>query len=639
VFDGLYLAKSTNQVDDANPSSAFFRLLTVTLYILVLLGVFWITLQQVESYDLWFHLATGRWIVEHGRVPRTDPFSFTAPGPWQAHEWLSEWVFIRVFDCCGLLGLVIVKAFILAVAFSLLFRLVARPSRFPIFSALLVAVGLTASWGSLDVRPEAFSLLLFVVCAWIWRDLVEHRGQSRLLLLLPPIIVPWVNLHGGFVAGLAVFGVGLAVEWMRKLFGRDECWEYRSLGKTTATWLLSIVSALVNPYSFRALTYPFEYLVGSHQYATTRVIEWLPPELSRLPGIAFLALCFMLVALILIHRRRLPWSSVSIVVLFGIAAALHRRHIPFFVIVALPLIAALLSTSCRGSALEILLHPRLRLIAGILVWTACVFGVVWKSDVRTRLLSNPLRDDLYPVAAVQFLQQNELPSHVFCQYRHGGFLIWNLFPRYRVFVDGRADVYGEQLLREYDAIITGESGWDRLLTLRGACLALIPRDEKLTPKIEDDGHWERVYRDAATDVYIRSCEESGAALFKWRRDELVYPRDADAYFYRGLSCSERNLYGRAEQHWKTCLEIDPHHADAYANLGTIEARRGRLDEALRLWMKSIDLSNYEDPEIRINIGKALDQQGEHEKARHWYREALRIDPSLSESQQRLDGHQ
>jgi len=610
------------------PIVRFFHFEDTCCLIITLLCVFWVSLQRIESYDLWFHLASGKWIIANRHVPRLDPFSFTAPGPWQDHEWLSQIVLFSLFRTGGLFGLIVCKSAILAATFGLLFYLVNRELRVATCSLLLVTLGVIASWGSLDVRPEMFSLFLFTVIVFLGQEARKTRGASRALLLMPLLMILWANLHGGFIAGLIVVGSGLATEWARKLAGREDCWQKAQLARASASWFCSIATSLINPYTYRALTYPLEYLWGKHHYATTRVTEWLPPELSRLPGLAFLVICLLTVLVIGGKRRVVSWDSLVVMIIFGVSGALHRRHIPFFVFVSLPALATLMSETDPITKLSRTTSASSgRLIAG-LIQVALVSAAIWKSDMRAGLLASPYRTDLYPVSAAQFLLKNPLPPHLFSLYRHGGFFIWRLFPRYRVFVDGRADVYGEKLLREYAAIIHVEPGWQKILASHGTSLAVLPREEAVAQAMERSSRWHRIYRDATTDVYLRQCAESAAALSRWRNDELQYPEDADAFFYRGLSCAERGMFARAAQHWKKCLSLDPHYADAYANLGTVEARRGRLQVAISLWQRAIQISDYADPQVYRNIGKALDKQGKHGEARYWYREASRIETQL-----------
>src|SRR5258706_12116223 len=152
--------------------------------------------------DSYWHIAAGNWMIEHGEVLRSDPFSYTFAGaPWNAHEWLSEVVFAAVNQAVGWHGLYLLMAlFGAATAFLLVRTLLRYLDPVPAFIALqlaLVNVVLVA-----QVRPQF--LILPILVLWISELLAARSEQRAPGWILIPLMVLWVNLHGSFMLGLAL---------------------------------------------------------------------------------------------------------------------------------------------------------------------------------------------------------------------------------------------------------------------------------------------------------------------------------------------------------------------------------------------------------------------------------------------------
>src|SRR3990172_9211435 len=166
----------------------FRRLLLVTL--LYLLPAFQ-ALLAVEDPDLWWHLRTGQWIIEHGQVPFQDPFSVYGAGkPWIAYSWLFEILIYRVFRAFGLVGIVwftVVMSLLIALAIHQLIRRAAFPF---LLEVILVAICLASLKPSLSPRPWLFSILFLALELWI---LFGIRGGWKpwVLFLLPPLFLFW----------------------------------------------------------------------------------------------------------------------------------------------------------------------------------------------------------------------------------------------------------------------------------------------------------------------------------------------------------------------------------------------------------------------------------------------------------------
>lgn len=613
------------EAGDVTASPAFCLWGQRLLAIAMAIGLFWLMLLPVESYDLWFHLATGRQILHTHAIPRFDPFSYTAPGPWQNHEWLADVFLYALFSLANLPGLIVAKAALVSLTFSFLFVATAPRSQYQgATSFLFTLVAFAASVGSLDVRPEIASLVLFSLFVLYWNALKQQpNALVKWRRTLPPLMMLWANCHGGFIAGLVFFGLGVAAEGVAHRRGRSPRLGPAALREAACLWLACIVACLVNPYGWRVFAYPLNYALGSEHYATTRVIEWLPPDLTQFPTWAFALLLASVLALLVCRRRFVYLSDVALLLIFGAVSVLHRRSIPYFALAAIPVASSLMGT--YPEMIERLKgrHRRKALVA-VLCGGWLVFSL-WAGTRLSTLRKQPIRKELFPSEAAQFILMNHLPQPMFNEYRFGGFLIWKLHPYYKVFIDGRADVYGESLLREYDATISARNTARDNLRRYGINMVVISNNTELARRLESDSNWQHLYRDDTSVIYLRRNPENERFISAWKQDRLQYPSSAGVAFYRGLDCLRNGLAPKAEMHWKECIARDARYADAYTNLGTLEAQRGNLNEAIRLWEKSLRLSPGTDPQVYRNLGKAYSLKSNTTAAARYYRQANQLE--------------
>jgi hypothetical protein len=117
-------------------------------------------------------------------------------------------------------------------------------------------------------------------------------------------------------------------------------------------------------------------------------------------------------------------------------------------------------------------------------------------DYSTRL-------DTFPVRACDFLLSHPKGARLFNHYSWGGYCIWRLWPRYRVFIDGRAEVYFETSYADNRAILTMQPGWERMLHAWGVETVLMPADALMARVLSERPGWRRIYADECAVVLER----------------------------------------------------------------------------------------------------------------------------------------
>ena len=474
---------------------------TRTLFAAVLfLGLLAMTARPATDPDLWWHLRAGQWMVETGRVPHSDPFSFTRAGePWVAHEWLSEVLFYALWKLGGPAALILFSALATTAGFLILyFRCPTQPH----WAAAAVVVAAWASAPCWGTRAQMFTFLFASFLLW----LMERAGdRPRLLLWIPPLFLLWVNLHAGFALGpvlLFLYAAGLILE---SATGATPWSEARPLVRRLLLCsVVCLVLVPLNPNGARLYRYPFETV--SDIQLRSLIVEWNSPDFHRSMYLPLLLVLLILLAAVTLSRVRLK-GRVLLPLAFMLLSALDAvRHIPIFMLFAIPVVAQALPVFPLAASLS---PPRLpaknlRPLANSAMLILLAAFTLWRwTDLIRR--QGTLEAASFPSQAVDYLRTANLTGTVrlFPYYDWGGYAIWNLYPKYRVFVDGRSDLYGDEFLKQFETIVRVQSGWRTALEDSHADAILIPPGCALAQALVFDPSWTAPYRDSKAIVFVR----------------------------------------------------------------------------------------------------------------------------------------
>ena len=487
-----------------------WELPTLTLLQIVLFaGIFVLNFFEETDPDFWWHLATGRYIVETGTIPRVDIFSYTAVGrPWVAHEWLSEVVMFLLYRAGGYLAAVLVFAALITLAYWMVFRTL-RLLDLGVTGATIItfwtAVMAVISW---NVRPQLFSYLFFAV--YLWLLLRSRRTPDRALWLMPVIMVAWVNLHAGYIMGLLLLGLFIIGETAnRELQSRRSAPTTQGsvpLRRYLLVFATTVAGTAVNPQGPSILLYPFEYS-GTQNASMRFIAEWQSPNFHDYFFLIFAAA----ILLLMVVRGHSPqdWALAIPVVVLTAMTFESVRVIAFFAIVIAPYIAVRVlgsreprSTGPRPPTP----NTRVRRASPLnwLLLVACLGAMavpLFISD-RAQVGSEP-RTASFPVEGVRYIQQAGIAGNMFNTYHWGGYLAWEFYPARRVFVDGRADLYGDSFMEKYIAVNEAGPKWKQILDEYGVQTALIEKDSALSSLLNASGEWKEVFRGPVESVFIK----------------------------------------------------------------------------------------------------------------------------------------
>lgn len=470
-------------------------LTTSGIFVAVLfLGLFSMAVRNVVDPDVWWHLKTGELISNQKAVPHADPFSYTRAGsPWMAHEWLTDLLLYQLHRVLGWPGLIIIFAAIISAAFFLLY-LRCGPS--PYIAGMATLAGACATMPVWGVRPQILSLLL----TSLWLLLIERSEKSpNLLWWTLPLTLLWVNLHAGFALGLALSALSLAGDSLeRALTLRQQTNSH--LRFSALIFLLDLLIVPLNPNGARLYSYPIETLRSAAMQ--NYIDEWASPNFHRAEYWPFLLIVLATFALLAWSRSPMRPRQLLLLVVSFYAALCSVRMIPFFLLIAIPIISKRLGIWPRPSSLS---HPRPSAIRSALK-AAIVIAMLAFAAVRVLqvIQRQPQAEkDHFPSGAVAFLQAHPPSGPIFNHYDWGGYLIWKL-PSTPVFIDGRADLYAQPLLDQFADTYRFKGAWQQNLRNWNITTVLVPPDSALATGLRNSPEWHISYEDQHSVILTRA---------------------------------------------------------------------------------------------------------------------------------------
>jgi len=479
-----------------------------TTTILLFLLIFGLAVRVPLDTDTWWHLRSGRVMLEEGRILQTDLFSHTRYGSrWINHSWLSQIILTWLFERFGHAGLGVWVCTMVTATFVLIYLQMAGDPYSRAFVLVLAAATSAAIW---TPRPQLFSFLLTGVVTYLLH-LFKRRGVNR-LWLLPPLFVLWVNLHAGYALGFMVLAAFVAGEVFDLLLARwlppqGRLVGWRGLGWVVGMAVLSALLLVVNPNTTRMWTYYLDTV--RIQSLRTYIQEWRSPDFHLLFLHPFIWLLLATLGTMGLSGRRVDGTDLALVALFVYATLLAVRNVGPFTLVAAPALSrhltpildrfgwtARLRRPQRTSPLRVGLHLVL------LLAVAAVVGVRAFTVFRPATVERAIQVN-FPAEAVDWILEHRPAGEMFNPYNWGGYLIWSLWPDYRVFVDGRTDLYGDAFLEAYRKVTAARPEAEEILERHHINLILIESDSPLITYLSCTGRWEEVYRDEMAVVLVR----------------------------------------------------------------------------------------------------------------------------------------
>lgn len=458
----------------------------------VLLGV---TLAKgLQDADSFWHVTAGQVIVQTGKVPSADPFSFTHAGqPWTPHQWLGEVLMYLLDARVGVTGSLV--AFGLLAAAIPIWHAVALGRLGIRTPAIAGAIGLgtVVLFPYVTVRPQVISWLFMTGLIWLLRTL--RPSHRRWLLAIPLLFLAWANLHGLYVVGFGFIGLyALFTVAGRTPMAPIRWW-------VVGASLLAVVASMLTPAGPEGLLYPLRY-VDAGDWGLANIQEWQSPDFHNVAHWPFLAL---IIALIASGGRGAPGWMVALTWITVAMGLISLRNVPIAVVAAVPVLAMGIHARLPAArALSARVATRRRLMeAAVAVMTIAAALVILVPRDPAAASADAVAEK-YPSRAIDLLAERNPDARVLAEYGWGGYVISRLYDTGgRVFVDGRNDMYGDELLEQYSTVRSAEDGWEAIVAKYRVEALLFPPTVPIVRGFAQDAGWCEAFRDDVQVLLLR----------------------------------------------------------------------------------------------------------------------------------------
>ena len=484
----------------------------------LLLLVLIIAIRTPLDSDMWWHLRAGEETLKSGNVYRVDTLSYTREGEtWTNHSWLAQVLMIWLFKIGGYKALSLWVGIAAALSMILVYMQMKGQPIQKIGIVLLSAFVSSVVWSP---RPQILSLVLFGLVGLI---LYRYKWlKKNHLIWLLPIFILWSNLHGGYILGVILIGTFIIGELINRFVGirTQAILNMREIAALAVIGIIGFGLSAINPNGIGMWKIPFQ-TVGVESLQNL-IQEWASPDFHQPVQQLLLILLFGTFTIVGISKKPLDGVDIASFSIFGILALTARRNFGPFAMIAAPIISRHVVDVAESWKLyaeknwrlfkrinsyqkdsEEKINKSLQLAVNFTVILAMLFIAGYKCiSVNDREFIETAEKQTYPVDAVEWLSE-ELPSgRLFSTYNWGGYLTWNL-REYQVFVDGRTDLFGDEIIEDWARVISKKEGWQEIVDRWQINMILVDQDLGFGTDLKSIG-WSEVYRDETSVVFLNN---------------------------------------------------------------------------------------------------------------------------------------
>ena len=489
---------------------------------------------DLPQADIGRHIKNGE-IILHGSwvdkraVLQTNFYSYTqTQHEFVNHHWLSGVIFYLIFQIFGFVGLSIFYIVLVSAAFYIFFRLAQKQAGSSV-AAILAVLALPIIASRTEVRPEGFTYLLTAVFFWLlwnWQQPLPNPPLARggnIIWLLPLTMLFWVNLHIGFIYGFIVLGAF----WFRELAQYFLTKQKGNLYFLTGIILFCGAAGLINPFFLKGFLYPlnifqeYGYLIVENQ--SVMFLHRLGLGSGLYFGLFKLLLGLSLASFVVRfvfekNKRNFPFQNFLFLGSVGLVALLQIRNFPLFGLLFLPIVAA----NFRA-VLPPIRHPAYRLIPALIALVVLAGGSFrfWESyEYKRASFGLGLMPQVE--AAGEFFKSEKISGPIFNNYDIGGYLIFSLFPKEKVFTDNRPEAYSiSHFQTDYIPAQQDSLKWKDLdnkynfNSIFFSMRDLTPWGQAFLISKVQDTEWAPVYTDAYSIIFLKRNTQNARVISKY----------------------------------------------------------------------------------------------------------------------------
>ncbi len=510
--------------------SKLLSLASVILCVLIFI-VFYTVKIDLTTSDLGRHLTNGRLFLENSTIIDTNYYSYTEPNfPVITHHWGSGVIFYLIYKMWGFNGVSVFCTFIMLVTF-LFFYAVAQKRIGIAVSSLIFVFLLPLINARTETRPEIFSYLLAGIFYWLLLEFKENRISFKILFLLPILMIFWVNLHIYFFLGNLIIGAFLFEALTETVFIRKEKPDRYCL-YLLLIFMLSYLATLVNPFGLPGAVAPYKIFTNyGYEVLENKNVWYLEKIITDNPS--FFLFKIILVVFILTYffgwYRRKDKLFLADLFLGGVLVILSImaiRNFAIFALFALPIMAANIRASLGRNIVNKIQNMLRPVVTGFLLFFLLL--AVSGSLVRIFPKLSFFGIGLLPGEnlSAEFFKKEGLKGPIFNNYDIGGYLIFHLFPKEKVFVDNRPEAYSIDFFQKtYIPMQNDEEVWKEMMKKYNFNTIYFQRWEmtdwaqSFLSRRVNDPDWVTVFADSYTIILVRNNSENAEIIQKFKIPE------------------------------------------------------------------------------------------------------------------------
>jgi hypothetical protein len=485
----------------------------------------------VSNNDFWWHLSTGKYIIENNSLPESDPFAYTAHSEPTIMKtvilkgnWLSQSIFYMVYTQWDLKGIVTLRALLLVVFLLLIFLTIKQQGLADLLALPLTASVFALATGFTGERPQLFTFVFFSFVAYLLEDFRTTR--SKKVFFIPLAIFLSANMHPGYIVCILLVSLYLLGEGLLLVIRKRHA--DKGFKLLFSVWILSLLLSFLNPNGFSV----FGEMLSLGE-RTKGIVEFMPTfyaYANNYSQISYPYIGFLLLSLLgLRYIRKIGLVRMLVLITFTIMSFVSLRYLIFYMCVTAPILASVIL--CLKD--EKLFTGRFRIFKareGLLYGFVFILGAVLVFWEIPALARHEFRADTtfsVPKGAADFLNSQKITGNMFNEYGFGGYLIWRLYPGKKVFIDGRQlenDAYNE-----YNVIGSASSEhnilWTDLLEKHMITYIVIPpltvRGDiiPIVEKLFNTNEWALIYSDHLALVFLKKDGNNTQLVSRFAKDK------------------------------------------------------------------------------------------------------------------------
>lgn len=407
-------------------SLPFFITLAVTAFMVVF---------PLQDFDIFWHLANGRAMVEQGTIINQEIFSFTSAGKhFSNHAWLAQIILFLIFKTLGANGLIAAKVLITTSIGLCLYLFSRRQGVTPVNAAIIWLLSFGASYFRYVVRPELFSLLFLTMTGILLFSYRTKSYSSKLLACLPAIMILWDLMHGALFGTIFLAAFLLAETGRSLIIKNNHTFPLMPKKQLGTLWLwtgVTVILMALSPYGLRTYDIFFEFM--NKNLMTSMTAEFQPTTLNAQP--LFWGLLALSLGSILAAGRNLDLTSLAVLIPFAVMAIRYVRGIGPFSIVAALILAVNIPPLLKHLTPRPAGRRRQQIIGLLFLFSSLGFAVYYKLSPPPRYdsLGLDISADAFPVGSARFVKSANLPGNMYNTDRYGGYLAYYLYPERKIF--------------------------------------------------------------------------------------------------------------------------------------------------------------------------------------------------------------